>query len=139
MAKKNKLNFYATINRGKTNKHGTKIRLSWEKNPLIMSFLKSKHQEMIALHKSNPDSVPSFGMEEEDWEKIRKELGEKNHDFTKVYFGADEICVLCHKKFRTEIMDFEILRQEARRQEEVKKELEEQEEKKKKRKKKKDE
>ncbi|RLI52190.1 hypothetical protein DRO61_00235 [Candidatus Bathyarchaeota archaeon] len=137
MAKKKKLNLYATINRGATMKHGTKVRLNWDKHTILLRFLQERYQEMIDLKESSPDTVPSFSLIEEDWNVIKAELSEKEHDFTKIYYGAEEVCIICVRDYRSEIMDFELLREESVRQQKVKEEMEKEEEKKSKKSKKK--
>lgn len=109
-----KLNWYASVNRSKNNKHGTKIRLTVRKHLETLLFLKAQYDKCVELHETNPDETPSYLLDDKAWGVIGGELraGFKNR-FVKIFFGDKEFCVICHKDFRKEIMDMEFLRVEA--------------------------
>ena len=119
-----KLNWYASINRSKNNKSGTKIRLTVKRHRETLLFLKSQYEKCLEYHESNPEETPTFLLDQDAWDVIGKELKSGfSHRFVKIFFGEKEFCVLCHKEFKKEIYDTEYLRVEAE-----KKRLEEEEE-----------
>ena len=117
---KKKSNWYATVNRGSNNIAGTKIKLTHEKHPFTMEFLKQRWDEIRDLHVTNPEATPSYSMPDEPWGIISKELKIKNGSdkFTKIYYKTTEICVINHIDFKLDITQTELLRIEAQKQRE---------------------
>lgn len=120
--------WYATINRGGNNVAGTKIRISPLKQPKLIAFLQEQWQQVIDLHEKNPDTTPSFQVNDEAWETFSEELRKKKEDpdkFTKIFSGTNEVCVIAHEDYRLEIMKNEELRLEAEEQRRVDAKIEE--------------
>ena len=137
-----KLNWYASVNRSKNNQSGTAIKLTKEKHLNTLLFIQQhfeRVEELLTREKEDEDpDIPSFLLNDEDWERIQKELLPKDSEtkFVKILYGAQaEFCVICHEDFKQDIMNTELMRVEAEKQ---RKKEEEENEKKKKKKGKKD-
>jgi len=136
-----KLNWYASVNRSKNNQSGTAIKLTKEKHLNTLLFIQQhfeRVEELLTREKEDEDpDLPSFLLNDEDWERIQKELLPKDSEtkFVKILYGAQaEFCVICHEDFKQDIMNTELMRVEAEKQ----RKKEEEEKKKKKKKGKKD-
>ena len=115
-----KLNWYASVNRSKNNQSGTAIKLTKEKHLNTHQFIQQhfeRVEELLTREKEDEDpDIPSFLLNDEDWERIQKELLPKDSEtkFVKILYGAQaEFCVICHEDFKQDIMNTELMRVEA--------------------------
>jgi len=125
-----KLNWYASVNRSKNNQSGTAIKLNEKKHLNTLLFIQQHFERVEELLTENPEELPSFLLNDEDWKRIEHELLPKDTDtkFVKILYGAQaEFCVICHQDFKEDIMNTELMRAEAEKQ----RKLQEEEEKKK--------
>jgi len=106
-----KQNWYASVNRSGNNKIGTTIRLTDIKHPAILAFISQNFERVEELLTINSEQLPAFLLNNKEWDRIAKNLksGYKNK-FVKVLYGSSEFCVICHKDFKQEIMDTELVR-----------------------------